>query len=71
MEGRIAHLERELAASEAERALMEWAVMDAMRDELVLRAAAAGVAKNRIHKITGIARSTIDRILEQHSQKEA
>jgi hypothetical protein len=34
------------------------------RDELVHAAHQAGVSKNRIHAITGIARTTIDRVLE-------
>lgn len=33
------------------------------RDRLVRNAHAAGVSKNRIHTITGLARTTIDRIL--------
>jgi hypothetical protein len=48
---------------EAEDALIVWASIE--RDELVRAAHAAGVSKNRIHTITGIARTTIDRILEQ------
>ena len=47
---------------EAEQALMAWASIE--RDELVRAAHEAGVSKNRIHTITGIARTTIDRILE-------
>jgi hypothetical protein len=47
---------------QAEQALMAWASIE--RDELVRAAHAAGVSKNRIHLITGIARTTIDRILE-------
>ncbi|WP_157546733.1 hypothetical protein [Hamadaea tsunoensis] len=47
---------------EAEKALAAWASVE--RDELVRAAHAAGVSKNRIHTITGIARTTIDRILE-------
>jgi hypothetical protein len=47
---------------EAEQALRAWASIE--RDELVRAAHEAGVSKNRIHTITGIARTTIDRILE-------
>jgi hypothetical protein len=47
---------------EAEQALQAWASVE--RDELVRAAHEAGVPKHRIHTITGIARSTIDRILE-------
>ena len=47
---------------EAEQALWAWASIE--RDDLVRAAHEAGVSKNRIHTITGIARTTIDRILE-------
>jgi hypothetical protein len=47
---------------EAEAALQAWATVQ--RDELVQAAHQAGVSKNRIHVLTGIARTTIDRILE-------
>ncbi len=47
---------------EAEQALTAWASIE--RDDLVRAAHEAGVSKNRIHLITGIARTTIDRILE-------
>jgi hypothetical protein len=46
----------------AEAALGAWATIQ--RDELVQTAHQAGVSKNRIHVLTGIARTTIDRILE-------
>jgi hypothetical protein len=46
----------------AEAALQAWATVQ--RDELVQAAHKAGVSKNRISTITGIARTTIDRILE-------
>ena len=47
---------------EAEAALEAWATVQ--RDDLVRAAHQAGVAKNRIYVLTGIARTTIDRILE-------
>jgi hypothetical protein len=47
---------------EAEQALIAWASVE--RDDLVRAAFAAGVSKHRIYSITGIARTTIDRILE-------
>lgn len=49
------------SAEEAERALSDWATVK--RNEIVRAANAAGVTINRIHVITGIARSTIYRIL--------
>jgi hypothetical protein len=51
-----------MTPEEAEAALQAWATVQ--RDELVQAAHWAGVSKNRIHAITGIARTTIDRILE-------
>jgi hypothetical protein len=51
-----------MTIEEAEAALQAWATVH--RDELVQAAHRAGVPKNRIHAITGIARTTIDRILE-------
>lgn len=47
---------------EAEAALQAWATVQ--RDDLVHAAHAAGVSKNRIHALTGLARTTVDRILE-------
>jgi hypothetical protein len=51
-----------VTTEEAEAALQAWATVE--RDELVHAAYQAGVSKNRIHAITGIARTTIDRILD-------
>lgn len=47
---------------EAEAALQAWATVQ--RDDLVRAAHEAGVSKNRIHALTGLARTTVDRILE-------
>jgi hypothetical protein len=51
-----------MTTEEAEAALQAWATV--RRDELVHAAHQSGVSKNRIHVLTGIARTTIDRILE-------
>lgn len=51
-------------AEAAEKQLRDWARNNAERDQLVKAARAAGVSKNRIHTLTGISRSTIDRILD-------
>jgi hypothetical protein len=48
---------------EAEVMLTEWASMSRSRDERVRLAVTAGVSKNRVHTLTGIGRTTIDRIL--------
>lgn len=56
-----ASAERDLAA--LTDALAGWAENNAKRDDLVRRAVAAGMSKHRVHVITGIARTTIDRIV--------
>jgi len=52
-----------------EYALKKWAGQrrehDAVRDDLVRGAVAAGVTKHRVYVLTGIARTTIDRIVRQ------
>ncbi|MEU4967760.1 DUF6003 family protein [Streptomyces smyrnaeus] len=49
----------------AERELTEFRRWADGRDDMVRRARAAGVSKHRIHVLTGIARTTIDRILKE------
>lgn len=49
-------------ARDAETALISWAAID--RNQLVRAALDAGLSKTRIHTITGIARTTINRIQE-------
>ncbi|WP_328336697.1 DUF6003 family protein [Streptomyces violaceus] len=50
----------------AERELTQYRRTIEGRDDMVRRAQAAGVSKNRIHALTGIARTTIDRILKEN-----
>ena len=49
-----------------ERALSNWAedqaLLTAQRNRLVCEALAAGITKQEIHQLTGIARTTINRI---------
>jgi hypothetical protein len=52
-----------MTPEEAEAMLAEWVAVTRSRDERVRAAVAAGVTKHRVHVITGIGRSTIDRIL--------
>jgi len=52
-----------MSPEEAERMLSEWVVVTRGRDMRVPAAVAAGLTKHRIHLLTGIGRSTIDRIL--------
>lgn len=51
-------------ANTAEAELVDYATVMRDRDPRVRRAHAAGINKNRIHLLTGIARTTIDAILE-------
>ncbi|HEY3955595.1 MAG TPA: hypothetical protein VGM53_19675 [Streptosporangiaceae bacterium] len=55
---------------QAEEALREWAAVHTRRDELIRAAAAAGLSTHRIHALTGIARTTIMRVLAQPPRGE-
>jgi hypothetical protein len=61
----------ELTVRQAREMLTAWAVeQDAVagrRDEVVRSAVDAGLSKSEVHRLTGIARTTIDRILGQAS----
>ena len=48
---------------DAEDLLIEWVMVTRDRDNRVRAAVAAGVSKYRVNQLTGIGRSTIDRIL--------
>lgn len=43
--------------------LMEWVTITRDRNNRVRAAVAAGVSKHRVHQLTGISRTTIDRVL--------
>jgi len=45
------------------RMLRDWRSISRMRDDLIREAAAAGISVRQIHEITGVARTTIARIL--------
>ena len=53
----------DMTREEAEQMLSEWVIVTRDRDSRVRAAVAAGVSKHRVHQLTGISRSTIDRIL--------
>jgi hypothetical protein len=59
LDGLLAGSPRDVAC----KALREWAEVNARRDEMVRAAFAAGVDTYLIHEITGLARTTIARIL--------
>jgi len=52
-----------MTPEEAEQLLIEWVTVTRDRDNRVRWAVAAGVSKYRVNQLTGIGRSTIDRIL--------
>lgn len=57
----------ELTIRQARDMLTEWAAdrhaVERKRDEVVLAAVDAGLRKSEVHRLTGIARTTIDRIV--------
>lgn len=57
----------ELTLRQARELLAAWAADQAAvtrrRDEVVRLAVAAGVSKIEVHRLTGIARTTVDRII--------
>jgi len=52
-----------MTREEAEQMLTEWNMVTRDRDNRVRWAVSAGVSKYRVNQLTGIGRSTIDRIL--------
>jgi hypothetical protein len=52
-----------MTREEAEELLIEWRFVTHDRDNRVRAAVAAGVSKYRVNQLTGIGRSTIDRIM--------
>lgn len=59
----------ERARDEAERELAAYAAVVLGRDDTVMRALAAGISKHRVHVLTGIARTTIDRIISPGAEE--
>lgn len=55
---------RDWTVQEAREHLATWRSAHNRRDRIVIKAHEAGLDKSEIHRLTGIARSTIDRILE-------
>ena len=52
-----------MSPEEAEQMLSEWVIVTRDRDTRVRAAVAVALSKHRVHRLTGIGRSTIDRIL--------
>jgi hypothetical protein len=59
---------REPTVREARQMLTEWAAkqaaVSAERDIVIRQAVAAGLSKMEIHRLSGVARTTVDRIVE-------
>ena len=57
----------ELTVRQARQMLTAWAAerdaVDSRRDEVIRSAIEAGLSKSEVHRLTGIARTTIDRII--------
>jgi hypothetical protein len=57
----------ELTVRQAREMITTWAVAQraaaVQRDEVVRAAVAAGLSKSEVHRLTGIARSTVNRIV--------
>jgi hypothetical protein len=58
----------ELTIRQAREMLAAWAAeqhdVTARRDQVVRDAVAAGLSKSEVHRLTGIARTTVDRIID-------
>ena len=54
----------EWSREHAEQELAAWAAANEYRDEIIKAAYKAGVTKARIHAMTGVARTTVDRVLQ-------
>jgi hypothetical protein len=52
-----------MTQEEAKQMLAEWVTITRGRDNRVQIAVEAGVTKHRVHQLTGLSRSTIDRVL--------
>jgi hypothetical protein len=53
----------DMTPEEAERSLIGWVTVTQDRDTRARAALAVGASTHRVHQLTGIGRSTIDRIL--------
>ncbi len=60
-----------MTTEEAEQMLTEWALVTRDRDNRVRSAVAAGVTRYRVEQLTGIAKTTIIRILRADGPQDA
>jgi DNA invertase Pin-like site-specific DNA recombinase len=56
-----------MTVREARGLLIEWAAITESRDARVRSALVSGLTKSEISRLTGIARSTVDRILDSEA----
>ena len=54
----------EVTLRQARELLADWATVVRSRDERVRTAVESGLSKSEVSRLTGIARSTVDRIVE-------
>ena len=63
----------ELTLRQARELLANWAAehaaLTARRDVVIRTALAAGVSKTEVHRVTGVARTTIDRVIAAGSSR--
>ena len=57
----------EMTVREARDLLLEWAAITDSRDARVRSAFVSGLTKSEISRLTGIARTTVDRILDSEA----
>lgn len=55
----------ELTVRQARELLTDWAAVNASRDDRIRTAYHSGISKSEISRLTGVARTTVDRILEE------
>jgi hypothetical protein len=64
LQGRSVSVMAELTLRQARELLSDWADVVRSRDDRVRTAVESGLSKSEVSRLTGIARSTIDRIVD-------
>lgn len=54
----------EVTVRQARELLIEWAAVVRSRDDRIRTAVESGLSKSEVHRLTGVARTTIDRIVD-------
>jgi DNA invertase Pin-like site-specific DNA recombinase len=55
----------ELTVRQARESLTDWAAVNVSRDDRIRTAHHSGLSKSEIARLSGVARTTVDRILEE------